>query len=151
MFGSMPKAQLLDYQISHEADAPDSCTVEVSWVEATPGNPFFASQQPLQQVEAIDALAAKARSLGGEAFAKAQGLLQNANTALIRLGTLRVKLNDTVRQLASMAQRGILKWWTCWPIRRPSSAKSPRWSTTSPAGVLASSWKSGPACRGKPR
>ena len=107
VFGSMPKAQLLDYQISHEADAPDSCTVEVSWVEATPGNPFFASQQPLQQVEAIDALAAKARSLGGEAFAKAQGLLQNANTALIRLGTLRVKLNDTVRQLASMAQRGI--------------------------------------------
>ncbi|MCD5360712.1 DNA circularization protein [Chromobacterium aquaticum] len=107
VFGSMPKAQLLDYQISHEADAPDSCTVEVSWVEATPGNPFFASQQPMQQVEAIDALAAKARSLGGEAFAKAQGLLQNANTALIRLGTLRVKLNDTVRQLASMAQRGI--------------------------------------------
>ncbi|MDE1713894.1 DNA circularization N-terminal domain-containing protein (plasmid) [Chromobacterium amazonense] len=73
VFGSMPQAQVLDYQISHDADAPDSCTVDINWVEATPGNPFFAAGAALPQVEAISSLVDKLRQTAGEAFSKAQG------------------------------------------------------------------------------
>ncbi|POZ63578.1 DNA circularization protein [Chromobacterium alticapitis] len=107
VFGSMPQAQVLDYQISHEADAPDSCTVEINWVEATPGNPFFAAKKKLPQVDAISSQVDKLRQMAGEAFSKAQGLVAAAKGALGRVAALRQQLTATVGQLAAMANQAV--------------------------------------------
>ncbi|MEN2426973.1 DNA circularization protein [Chromobacterium vaccinii] len=107
VFGSMPQAQVVDYQISHDADATDSCTVEVNWVEATPGNPFFAAKKTLPQVEAISSQVDKLRQMAGEAFSKAQGLVATAKGALARVAALRQQLTATVRQLAAMANQAV--------------------------------------------
>ncbi|WP_047248197.1 DNA circularization protein [Chromobacterium subtsugae] len=107
VFGSMSQAQVLDYQISHDADAPDSCTVDINWVEATPGNPFFAQHKPQQQSEAIDAKVDELRGMAGEAYAKAQELVATAKGALARLGALRQQLVATVKALADMANQAV--------------------------------------------
>ncbi|UTH76020.1 DNA circularization protein [Chromobacterium sp. IIBBL 290-4] len=105
VFGSMPQALVTDYQIHHDADAPDSCTVEVNWVEATPRNPFFAAKKTLPQVDAISSQVDKLRQIAGEAFAKAQGLVATAQGALGRVAALRQQLTATVGQLAKMANQ----------------------------------------------
>ncbi|OHX11008.1 hypothetical protein BI343_05355 [Chromobacterium amazonense] len=107
VFGSMPQAQVLDYQISHDADAPDSCTVDINWVEATPGNPFFAAGAALPQVEAISSQVDKLRQMAGEAFSKAQGVVATAKGALSRVAALRQQLTATVGQLAKMANQAV--------------------------------------------
>ncbi|WP_083370053.1 DNA circularization protein [Chromobacterium sphagni] len=107
VFGSMPQAQVVDYQISHDADTPDSCTVDVNWLEATPGNPFFTQNKPRQQSEAINAQVDKLRGMAGEAYAKAQALVATAKGALARLGALRQQLTSTVKALAGMANQAV--------------------------------------------
>ncbi|OWY38043.1 hypothetical protein CEK28_14025 [Xenophilus sp. AP218F] len=107
VFGSMARAQVCGYQIQHDADAPDSCTVEVSWVEATPGNPFFANRSPLSQCESVLAGSARLRQQAGAIFARAQELAAASQGALARLGALRQQLTATVTQLSGMARQTV--------------------------------------------
>lgn len=89
VFGSIKQAQLTDYQVGHDADNPDYCTVELTFVEATPGNPFFVQQLPAQKAEAVSQLAATSRANGIEAFAKALDGLKSIKGNLSRLNALR--------------------------------------------------------------
>ncbi|MDF0604639.1 DNA circularization N-terminal domain-containing protein [Neisseriaceae bacterium TC5R-5] len=107
VFGSMQQAQLIDYQINHEADAPDSCTVEINWIEATPGNPFFASQKSSQQIDIIGSLVDKVRALGGDAFLKVQALFETGTGALSRINAFREQMAQTAQQLGRLAQQGV--------------------------------------------
>lgn len=42
VFGSMPNMQDTQYQVRYyDAENPDACKVELSFIEAKPGNPFL--------------------------------------------------------------------------------------------------------------
>ncbi|WP_054285952.1 DNA circularization protein [Gulbenkiania mobilis] len=104
VFGSIKQAQLTDYQVDHDADSPDYCTVELTFVEATPGNPFFVQQLPVQKAEAVSQLAATSRANGIEAFAKALDKLKSAKGNLSRLNALRDVLTGTLGVIRSQVQ-----------------------------------------------
>lgn len=104
VFGSMPNMQLDDYEASHDADNPDYCRVELRFVEATPGNPFFAQQFPDQKAEAVSALADTTRSHGIAAFGKALDALKSARGALSRLNNLRDVITGTLGAIRSQVQ-----------------------------------------------
>ncbi|WP_316154707.1 DNA circularization protein [Cupriavidus sp. BIC8F] len=104
VFGSFPRAQLLDYQVAHDADAPDYCTVELSFLEAAPGNPFFVQQLPAQAASVVSQLAETARFGGIESFAKQLDLVKGLKGNLSRLNALRDVLTSTLGVL-----RGQLK------------------------------------------
>ena len=82
VFGSVPRAQLTGYQVSHDAESPDYCTVELEFVEATPADPLFLLQLPQQLTATLAQLSQAAREYGISTFADAidalralQGLL----------------------------------------------------------------------------
>lgn len=104
VFGSIQHAQLLDYQVGHDADNPDYCTVELNFVESTPGNPFFVQQLPAQQAEAVKQHTDAARSNGIEAFATALDQLKGAQGNLSRLNALREVLTGTLGAIRSQVQ-----------------------------------------------
>ncbi|MEN2427264.1 DNA circularization N-terminal domain-containing protein [Chromobacterium vaccinii] len=96
VFGSIKHAQLLDYDVVHEADSRDYCQVGLVFVEATPGNPFFVQQLPAQKAQAISQFTAAAQNQGIEAFALALGAINSANANLARLNGLRNMLTGTL-------------------------------------------------------
>ncbi|MCG8996712.1 DNA circularization N-terminal domain-containing protein [Laribacter hongkongensis] len=96
VFGSIAQAQLLGYAIEHDADSPDYCTLELSFAEATPGNPFFDHELPEQQAKAVEQLADTARSGGIDAFASALDSLKGMKNSLSRLNALRSVMTGTL-------------------------------------------------------
>lgn len=104
VFGSIKQAQLTNCKIVHEADSPDYCTVELSFVEATPGNPFFVQQLPAQKAEAVTQLAETGRSGGIEAFAMALDSLKSVAGNLSRLNALRDVMTGTLGGIRSQVQ-----------------------------------------------
>lgn len=104
VFGSIKAAQLTDYQLGHDADSPDACTVELTFIEATPGNPFFVQQLPAQQAEAVSQLAETARFNGIAAFATALDSLKGVKNNLSRLNALRDVLTGTLSAIRSQVQ-----------------------------------------------
>lgn len=68
VFGSMPDMQCYVYQVNHEADNPDYCTVDLQFLQSGLDVEFFVREWPLSQADAI--------------FNQAQGILDNAATLL---------------------------------------------------------------------
>ncbi|KIP19322.1 DNA circularization family protein [Burkholderia sp. MSHR3999] len=102
VFGSIPKAQVEDYAISHDAENPDYCTVEIAFVEATPGNPFFVQQLPEQKAEAVSALTDTARSIASTAFAATIDALKLVQSNMPRLNLFRDLMTGTLGALGSL-------------------------------------------------
>ncbi|CDL80182.1 putative phage DNA circularisation protein [Xenorhabdus cabanillasii JM26] len=48
IYGSIPNAQCIEYQIQHEAEGPDSCQVELVFLESTTGTRLHGSAHPEQ-------------------------------------------------------------------------------------------------------
>lgn len=148
VFGSIKQAQLTDYQVGHDADNPDYCTVELTFVEATPGNPFFVQQLPAQKAEAVSQLAATSRANGIEAFAKALDGLKSIKGNLSRLNALRDMMTGTLGAIRSQVQ-GIIGT-TLDLIDYPRAFASDVMSLVSgiadlrgfDVGVILSDWKS---------
>ncbi|BBF86272.1 phage tail/DNA circulation protein [Aquitalea magnusonii] len=148
VFGSIKQAQLTDYQVGHDADNPDYCTVELTFVEATPGNPFFVQQLPAQKAEAVSQLAATSRANGIEAFAKALDGLKSIKGNLSRLNALRDMMTGTLGAIRSQVQ-GIIGT-TLDLIDYPRAFASDVMSLVSgiadlrgfDVGVIQSDWKS---------
>ena len=106
VFGSIKQAQLLSYSIGHDGDSPDYCTVDLQFVEATPGNPFFVRQLPAQKAAAVSQLAGTARLSAISAFAGKLGGLKNlagnlAGNLLSPLTALRGVLTGTLGAIRS--------------------------------------------------
>ncbi|MCG9033287.1 DNA circularization protein [Laribacter hongkongensis] len=101
VFGSIAQAQPLGYAIEHDADSPDYCTLELSFAEATPGNPFFDHELPEQQARAVGQLADTARSGGIDAFASALDSLKGMKNSLSRLNALRSVMTGTLWAIRS--------------------------------------------------
>lgn len=68
VFGSMPDMLCYVYQVNHEADNPDYCTVDLQFLQSGLDVEFFVREWPLSQADAI--------------FNQAQGILDNAATLL---------------------------------------------------------------------
>ncbi len=92
IFGSMPNMQVKLYQVNHEADNVDACTIDIQFVQSKTGNPFFITGYPTSQADAI--------------FNNIQGMIDNANTlvenALKPLRTAR-SLMSKAKSLATAA------------------------------------------------
>lgn len=102
VFGSIKEAQLLNYEIGHDADSPDYCTVELAFVEATPGNPFFVQQLPVQKAEAVSLLASVGRLNGILAFSSAIASISNLKNGMLgRLNALRGLATGTLGAIRS--------------------------------------------------
>jgi len=104
VFGSIPNAQLDDYEVSHDAQNPDHCTVELLFLESKPSNPFFAQQLPSQKAEAISALTDGVRSSGISAFSSALDALKSVQGTLSRLNALRDVITGTLSAVRSQVQ-----------------------------------------------
>ena len=86
IFGSMPNMQVKVYQVNHEADNVDSCTLDIQFVQSKTGNPFFVNGYPTSQADAI--------------FNRIQGMIDNANTLMESA----IKPLRTARSLMSKAK-----------------------------------------------
>lgn len=86
IFGSMPNMQVKLYQVNHEADNVDSCTIDIQFVQSKTGNPFFVTGYPTSQADAI--------------FNNIQGMIDNANTLIDNA----LKPLRTARSLMSKAK-----------------------------------------------
>ena len=101
VFGSVPRAQLTGYQVSHDAESPDYCTVELEFVEATPADPLFLLQLPQQLTATLAQLSQAAREYGISTFADAIDALR-ASVPMARQLALR---QVTDRQTGEHRQR----------------------------------------------
>ena len=86
IFGSMPNMQVKLYQVNHEADNVDACTIDIQFVQSKTGNPFFVTGYPTSQADAI--------------FNNIQGMIDNANTLIENA----LKPLRTARSLMSKAK-----------------------------------------------
>lgn len=68
VFGSMPDMLCYVYQVNHDAENPDYCTVDLQFLQSGLDVEFFVREWPLSQADAI--------------FNQAQGILDNAATLL---------------------------------------------------------------------
>ncbi|EHD21558.1 MULTISPECIES: DNA circularization protein [Brenneria] len=68
VFGSMPNMQVAVWQVNHDAENVDYCTVDIQFVQSKTGNPFFVNDYPLSKADVI--------------FNKVQSLIDDANTLI---------------------------------------------------------------------
>jgi len=101
VYGSIPKAQLDDYDIEHDANEPDHCLVQLRFEESTPSNPFFVKQLPAQQAQSISALATTAQSGAFSAFGNAISALKSG---MKELNALRSVVTGTLGAIRNQVQ-----------------------------------------------
>ncbi|HCG2926680.1 TPA: DNA circularization N-terminal domain-containing protein [Escherichia coli] len=68
VFGSMPDMQCYVYQVNHDAESPDYCTIDIQFLQSGLDVAFYARDWPLSQADAI--------------FNQAQAILDNASALL---------------------------------------------------------------------
>ncbi|WP_181961250.1 DNA circularization protein, partial [Klebsiella pneumoniae] len=68
VFGSMPDMLCYVYQVNHDAETPDYCTVDLQFLQSGLDVKFFVREWPLSQADAI--------------FNQAQGILDSTATLL---------------------------------------------------------------------
>ncbi|MEX3688853.1 DNA circularization protein [Paraburkholderia sp. BR14263] len=102
VFGSIPKAQVEDYSIEHAAENPDHCIVEIAFIEASPGNPFFVQQLPEQKAEAVSALTDTVRSAASSALASVLDALKLVQSNMPRLNLFRDLMTGTLGALGTL-------------------------------------------------
>ncbi|EIC5001182.1 DNA circularization N-terminal domain-containing protein [Salmonella enterica] len=92
VYGAIPKVQLTEYQVSHEADNLDNCTLELTFLESVTGTNFI-TVTPEQHwwdaiLNALDDLNDKLAALYDAVFGpyeRFKGLLNKGKTALSAL------------------------------------------------------------------
>lgn len=89
IWGSIPDAVFQDYDISHEADNVDYCSVELHFIESVTSAPAFFETLPIQQAAVLEQHSEAARAAGIDAFASALDALQGVQSNIGRLNALR--------------------------------------------------------------
>lgn len=86
VFGVIPLAQVVSYEASHRAEAPNSCELAIEFLEVGEPAKFFAEATPRQQAEAVslDVADARGSSLTGfrEGVRALQQRIQSAKDVL---------------------------------------------------------------------
>ncbi|WP_304169280.1 DNA circularization protein [Lonsdalea britannica] len=68
VFGSMPTMQVNTWQVNHDAENVDYCTIDIQFFQSKTGNPFFVTDFPLSKADTI--------------FNQIQSLIASANTLM---------------------------------------------------------------------
>ncbi|WP_375591712.1 DNA circularization protein [Chitiniphilus eburneus] len=68
VFGTMPQMVVQDYQIGHDADEPDACTIDLVLLEAATEQPFFTGQLAVQAAQQVADAAQVASAAATETF-----------------------------------------------------------------------------------
>lgn len=102
VFGSLPSMQFLGGHVSHDADNPDACLIEMRFAASTPGNPFFVQQVTGQKADAAAQLADTAQQSSTSMFSTAMAKLQAAKAGLRRLNALRDVLSNTLGPIKNL-------------------------------------------------
>lgn len=102
VFGSMPDMQFLGGHVSHDADNPDACLIEMRFAKSTPSNPFFVQKLTGQVADTTAQLASDAQTAGTSTFERAMGALKSAKAGLRRLNALRDVLSDTLGPIKNL-------------------------------------------------
>lgn len=68
IFGSMPNMQVKVYQVNHEAENVDACTLDIQFVQSKTGNPFFTTDYPTSKADEI--------------FNSIQGMIDDTNSLI---------------------------------------------------------------------
>lgn len=100
VFGSIERAQLKRYSIEHHADDVDAARLRLEFVEAIPGQPFFARDLAVLQAQSIAAPGESARSAMAEALGGLVDKLRELNP-LKPLDDLRQAMLGPIVSLAS--------------------------------------------------
>ncbi|WP_199052948.1 DNA circularization protein [Aquitalea sp. ASV15] len=101
VFGSMARMQLLRHAVRHTAEDVDYCTVELTFKEATPSQPFFVQQLPAQQAQSLALQAETARQAGIAVFDQALSQLQQWQGQLAPLQALGAVMTGTLAAVRS--------------------------------------------------
>jgi len=102
VFGSLPTMQFLGGHVSHDAENPDACLIDMRFAAATPGNPFFADQLPGQKADATAQQADAARQAASSAFDDAVDALKTAHAGFRRMNALRDEMVDSITPLKNL-------------------------------------------------
>jgi len=79
VWGSIPRAQVQDFAVHHAAEAPDSASVRMSFVETVEERSFWDGKQATQQAAAVAAPGDRATAASGEKTVSALARLRAAN------------------------------------------------------------------------
>jgi len=101
VFGSMARMQLLRHVVRHSAEDVDYCTVELTFKEATPSQPFFVQQLPAQQAQSLALQADTARQAGIAVFDQALSQLKQWQGNLAPLQALGAVMTGTLAAVRS--------------------------------------------------
>lgn len=104
VFGSMPKMQLESYSISHDAEHPDYCTVELQFVDSTPSNPFFVKAIAVQKAAAVSSLTSTALSAAMSAYSNAISAIAAVKAGLKQANALKSVITGTINAIRSQIQ-----------------------------------------------
>lgn len=96
VFGSIPECIATDYEIAHEGESLDACTIDITFVEATPGNPFFVLELPEQLTDIISELAGLIDYHTSELFGGWIDALKTAKQYINRLYAIRDVITGTL-------------------------------------------------------
>lgn len=90
IFGTMEQAQVLSYRISHNAEAPDSCTISIEFVESVTGAPFFDNSLASQSADVIDETVDDVERANDATLVEQCGKLQGSDPGILsRISALR--------------------------------------------------------------
>lgn len=79
VWGSVPRAQVQDFSVHHGADAPDSATVRISFIETAELRTFWGSRLATQRAAAVTSPGDKAAATSAALTAAALARLRIAN------------------------------------------------------------------------
>ena len=96
IYGSLPDCVVADFEVSHNEESPDYCTVRMTFKQSVKAAPFFDRDLPLALADEVDFLADLAAWQGFEVFQTALAEMQQTQsrwnafhgTVLIALGVL---------------------------------------------------------------
>jgi len=150
VFGSIKHAQFVNYEIGHEADNVDQCSVSLEFIESTPDQTFFSHSVPAQKAAAIGTAAAAVRSTSTPVLKrqvdKLAVLAQTTRSALSRVQAMRDNMTGAISGVKTgvrsvLASLDPILFPTSWATDLTASVKGifqgfPSFSDINPAAVV---------------
>ncbi|TXG76833.1 MAG: DNA circulation family protein [Rhodocyclaceae bacterium] len=106
VWGSIPRAQVVSVRVRHAADAPDSATVQIQFIESAEKAAFFEKQATAQRAEAGTKSGEQAVSISGDRVTAVVSQVRSANP-LAELNALRTAMTGPILAGLSELQSGV--------------------------------------------
>lgn len=104
VFGSIKSAQLLRWNVAHQADEPDACQLDLEFIESATSAQIFSLSSSSQTGDVARVTVTAARSAGTKAFAKKLAAASAQPGFRARLDALRNVMTGTLRAMRSQVK-----------------------------------------------